>query len=458
MTEFAAVSGQTAVTQGSGAKGAGKAQGTGAVLDGAFAAIFGKAADGTAVGADGQAVAAPGTVDPALVGIDPALLEGEGTGADGIDPLAGKPRKPGSRNKTAPDQTETPALLVPAAPAALPAPEAHAADGKAKAAPDVDALAALTAGQDAAARTQDESAETLKALAADGKAIADILAQAKDAKAAPAPATAKADAQPATANANLAAQLADQSSTDGSGTGENRGNGQDRMAALAAVTDAANDDSALSGGFDPLRDIMQSLPPVVQSQIGVARGGAAPAASTGELLGDKVIDMGVSGQWIDRMAREIASIADGTGHSRFQLSPPNLGRVQVDLWRGGDAMNVRLTAETDEAARRLREGQSALENHARIGALSLGSISVEKASAPFDSGREQGQRQNADANANAQQQASAQAQGQSAQGRGNSGSGPNRGGTSAVIGSERDGDTEQAARTTRASDPRVRFA
>ncbi len=457
MTELAAVAGQTTVNAGSGAKGAGKAPGAGATLNGAFAAIFGKAADGT----DGKAPA-----DPAQAGLDPALLEGAalplaGEAAEGIDALTGKPRKPGTKTKSTAAQAETLALPVQATLVTPLAPETPAAtEGKAKAALAIDAMAALATGQEVAVKAPDESAETFKALAVEGKAVVDMLAQAREGKAAPAPVPVKADAQPAMASAALAAQLADQSASDGAGAGEGSGHGQDRMAALAALTtDAANDDSAIAGAFDPLRDIMQSLPPVVQSQIGVARGGAAPTASTGELLGDKVIDMGVSGQWIDRMAREIASLAEGTGHSRFQLSPPNLGRVQVDLWRGGDSMNVRLTAETDEAARRLREGQSALENHARIGALSLGSVSVEKASAPLDSGREQGQRQSADANANAQQQqASAQAQGQSAQGRGNSNGGPNRGGTSAVIGSERDGETGPAARTQGASDPRVRFA
>jgi len=441
MTEFAAVSGQT--TMNAGAKGA-KAPAGASPVDGAFAAMFGKAADGGA--ADGAAVGGEtpvAVIDPAL--IDPALLEGEGAATtDGMDPLTGKPRKSGTKTKTTAEQAETLAMPVQVAlttpvVAETPTP----AEGKAKAAPTVDAAAALATGQDT--KISDDTAEALKALGADGKAAA-------------APTTAKADASPTSATVTLAAQQADQSASDGSGTGEGRGREQDKLSAPALATSAANDDSAIAGDFDPLRDIVQSLPPVVQSQLSVGRAGLAPTASTGQLLGDKAIDMDVSGQWIDRMAREIASIAEGTGHSRFQLTPPNLGRIQVDLWRGDDKMNVRLVAETDEAARRLNEGRSALENHARIGALSLGSVSVEKASAPFDTSREQNQRQNADTNGNAQQQASAQAQGQSAQGRGDSNSGPNRGGNSAVTGSEQDGDTELAARTTRASDPRVRFA
>jgi flagellar hook-length control protein FliK len=168
--------------------------------------------------------------------------------------------------------------------------------------------------------------------------------------------------------------------------------------------------------------------------------------------------MSVSGQWIDRMAHEIATIADGSGNARFQLSPPNLGRIQVELLQGDDKTNVRILTETDEAARRLREGQAALEAHARVTSLSLGSVSVEKSSAPLDSGDKQNQRQNAEQNGTANQQNFAQAQGQSAQGKNNSNGNLNRGGFSAVMGSERQAEPEQSIRTTRASDPRVRFA
>jgi flagellar hook-length control protein FliK len=245
---------------------------------------------------------------------------------------------------------------------------------------------------------------------------------------------------------------------NGSGSGAGKENSRS-AAALRAAAEA----SALPG-VDPLKDIVQSLPPGVQAQIGVlspasSAGTAGPLASTAQLLGDQVIDMSVSGQWIDRMAREIASLSEGTGHSRFQLMPPNLGRIQVDLWQGDDQMNIRLMTETDEAARRLLEGRGALEASARLASLSLGTVSVEKSNAPFDQGRDQNgqnQRQQAEGG-NGQQQGTqgsgTQAQGQSGQGRGHGAA--NENGQSAVIGSEQQAD---AARATRDGDPRVRFA
>ncbi|MBO9575997.1 MAG: flagellar hook-length control protein FliK [Sphingobium sp.] len=284
-----------------------------------------------------------------------------------------------------------------------------------------------------------------------------------------APAPAKADAQVTiAAQANVAAQ-ARAGDQPGAGGKDGEGPNSDRLAALKVSAEAANDDSSAVAAADPFRDILQSLPPVVQSQLSVQPASSlavdAPVAtsaapSTGELLGDKLIDMSVSGQWIDRMAREIASLSEGTGHSRFQLMPPNLGKIQVDLWQGEDKTNVRLLTETDEAARRLREGQGALEASARMAALSLGTVSVEKSSTGFDSPRDQGQnpRQQAqsDFGNQSQQQASAQAQSQSGQGRGNTGA--NNGGSSAVIGFERQAEPEQPVRAPRADDPRVRFA
>lgn len=139
--------------------------------------------------------------------------------------------------------------------------------------------------------------------------------------------------------------------------------------------------------------------PVAVVQPGVAtptvRGVAGlEGPSMAEALGSEVIDMGVSGQWIDRLAREIAGVAAGTGHSRFTLSPPHLGRLQVDIIKTADLTDVRLLTETDEAAQRLNEGRPALHADARVAAINLGQITVEKASSAFESAtRDQGQPQ-----------------------------------------------------------------
>lgn len=220
---------------------------------------------------------------------------------------------------------------------------------------------------------------------------------------------ARAAAQPAVA----APILADATGPDGTPGDAPSGTSTSAPGRASDSTQAANAGTGASapvpGGATPLRMIVESLPPVVQSTL--AAGGVATVSgpSTGAQLGEQVIDMGVSGQWIDRMAREITALAEGNGHSRFTLNPPHLGRLQVDLWQGQDMTGVRLVAETDEAARRLNEGRSALQADARMAAINLGSITVEKAAAPQESGHRPG----GQPSGQMQQQMTGQGQGQS---------------------------------------------
>ena len=142
-------------------------------------------------------------------------------------------------------------------------------------------------------------------------------------------------------------------------------------------------------------DIVQNLPPLIQSQVGattVAAPSAAvrPAVDVGASLSSQVIDMGVGGQWIDRVAKEITALAEGNGHSRFQLSPPNLGRLQIDVWQGEGGGRVQLLTETDEAARRLQQDRASLQADARLSAVSIDQIVIERAPGGLGASPDQG--------------------------------------------------------------------
>lgn len=207
-------------------------------------------------------------------------------------------------------------------------------------------------------------------------------------------------------------------------------------------------------------DIVQNLPPIIQSQIGVASEAmtvARPAGHVGQALAGEVIDMGVGGQWIDRMAREIASLAEGTGHSRFQLSPPHLGRIQIDVWQDAAGGSVQLLTETDEAARRLRDGQAGLQADARLSALSLHNIVIERSSSGFDSGRDQNG-QNPSGQHQAGRDLAGQANGQAgAQGGAGSDQGK-RAADRAVLNGGVAADASGESRAGRAEDGHVRYA
>lgn len=142
-------------------------------------------------------------------------------------------------------------------------------------------------------------------------------------------------------------------------------------------------------------DIVQNLPPLIQSQVGAAPAVAPsaavrPAMDVGASLSSQVIDMGVGGQWIDRVAKEITALAQGNGHSRFQLSPPNLGRLQIDVWQGEGGGRVQLLTETDEAAMRLQQDRASLQADARLSALSIDRIVIERAPGGFGASPDQG--------------------------------------------------------------------
>lgn len=230
-----------------------------------------------------------------------------------------------------------------------------------------------------------------------------------------APATAAAEATTAQAAAATPSNGTDAQTGQDSG----KKDGSDSPATATTRT-APEDRISLTADNDarPFADIVQTPPPVAQGGVGAVADASSIGATSdvGTGLQNSVIDMSVGGQWIDRVAKEITHLAEGTGHSRFQLSPPHLGRIQIDVWQGEEgAGRVQMLTETDEAARRLRDGQSSLQADARLASLSLGSVTIVHAPGGLDQDGNQDapRQQNGDQNAFSQQQQSQQGNGQS---------------------------------------------
>lgn len=176
----------------------------------------------------------------------------------------------------------------------------------------------------------------------------------------------------------------------------------------------------------------------------------------------RIIDMSVGGQWIDRMAQEIVQLSRGEGRSQFQINPPHLGQLTVELWQGDNGGGVRMLAETDEAVTRLNQARPALEADARLAALSLGQVSIEKQRDSADSGRGQNQGNGAQAHMS---QGQNQGQGQSGQGgaamgqgQGQPGSWADRSGKTAGQQAVLNDDVQSARSDDRGGDRRVRYA
>lgn len=114
----------------------------------------------------------------------------------------------------------------------------------------------------------------------------------------------------------------------------------------------------------------------------------APAAVPTDLaatLGQQVIDMSSSGQWIDGMAREIASLAAGEGRGSFRLSPEHLGPMRVDILPGDGGNEVRLTVETHAAEAALIKDRGQLKADAQLAAVRIGEVTVERVASVADS-------------------------------------------------------------------------
>lgn len=145
--------------------------------------------------------------------------------------------------------------------------------------------------------------------------------------------------------------------------------------------------------------------PPLPTQHSAAASGSAPGALSGA-LDRQVVDMGVSGQWIDDIARQIATVAANPGHGSFRIASEALGAVRVDLTPGKDGSDVLMTVDNDAARVALTNEADRLMQDARLASVRLGEVRVERAvpsaDAPrSDTSQQQGGGQGAPAHAQA---------------------------------------------------------
>jgi flagellar hook-length control protein FliK len=136
-------------------------------------------------------------------------------------------------------------------------------------------------------------------------------------------------------------------------------------------------------------------------------------SNLGLSLGQQVVDMGVSGQWLDSISHQIASIAASNGQGSFQIAPANLGNIQVNITQGEHGAQVRMSVESDGAQMALQQDSERLIRDAQLASIRISDVRVDRVAAA-------GQSAASDMNSN-QQNNNAQSQNQSAQ----SGSGSN---------------------------------
>ena len=107
---------------------------------------------------------------------------------------------------------------------------------------------------------------------------------------------------------------------------------------------------------------------------------AAPAAQPGEIVDvalEQQLDLAHEGEWLDRLARDIARTAGAEGGLRFRLNPEHLGSLHVELTQGQAGASLKLTAETEAARAIIADAQPRLVAEARAQGVRIAETHVD---------------------------------------------------------------------------------
>ncbi len=104
-----------------------------------------------------------------------------------------------------------------------------------------------------------------------------------------------------------------------------------------------------------------------------------PPVNLSTSLNTQVVDMGVSGQWIDGLARDIAGLSSNGAQGRFQINADQLGPVQVDIRQGSDGAAVHLTVASEAAEIALRQDSDRLKLDAALSAVRIAEVKIDRA-------------------------------------------------------------------------------
>ena len=144
---------------------------------------------------------------------------------------------------------------------------------------------------------------------------------------------------------------------------------------------------------------------------------ATPAIDLSASLGAQMVDMGVSGQWIDGLARDIAGLSANGAQGRFQINADQLGPVQVDIRQGADGAAVSLTVASEAAELALRQDSDQLKRDPAFAGARIHDVRVERTAHITEPARADSASNQNGSSSDQQQQSSAnqwQAQGQGA--------------------------------------------
>lgn len=102
----------------------------------------------------------------------------------------------------------------------------------------------------------------------------------------------------------------------------------------------------------------------------------APVVDKGQLTVERHLDLVRDTQWLDRLAKDIASTAGQDGSLRFKLHPETLGALHVEVAQSQAGTTIRLTTETETARSIIADAQHRLISEARAQGVRIAEAQV----------------------------------------------------------------------------------
>lgn len=145
---------------------------------------------------------------------------------------------------------------------------------------------------------------------------------------------------------------------------------------IGQISNRTADATAALGGAAP------STTPAAVPPLGITQ-----AAGVGMALGQQVVDMGISGRWIDDIAQQIATVAANPGQGSFQLASQTLGAVRVDIVPGTNGSDIRMSVENEAAHAALSNDRQRLLQDAQLASVRLGDVQIMRIASLADAQR-----------------------------------------------------------------------
>jgi flagellar hook-length control protein FliK len=111
---------------------------------------------------------------------------------------------------------------------------------------------------------------------------------------------------------------------------------------------------------------------------------------------ERQLDLARDSRWLDALARDIVAVAETPDRLSFRLSPPQLGRLDVDLSASDNGLSVRMNASSEAATQIIAAAQPRLIDELRNQGVRVAEAQVSTGSGGQPQGQNQQQQRDAD--------------------------------------------------------------